>query len=230
MSSSKSGADDGPLMSPNMAGPNKMRFSDLRSAGSELALQLMDYSGRDDVVVLGIVLGGVPVAHEVARSLGAPLDLVVIRRLLAPPRPSLPTCAVNLAGTEVIDKALPPRAKAPTAGLDYFIEDALKGLDLRAQLCRGERAPLALTSKKIVLVDCGLNTGGTMQVTIDALRTQRPEKIIAAAPVASRVGFEAVAALADELICLAQHEPFGHVGLWYADFSRPGDEGVAELL
>jgi predicted phosphoribosyltransferase len=206
------------------------RFESLRSGGRQLALQLADYRGRDDVVVLGIVLGGVPVAHEVASSLGAPLDLIIIRRLLAPPRPELPICAVNVAGTEVIDKDSPPRAASPSTGLEYFIEDALSGLTARTTLCRGARTAIDLKDKTVVIVDCGINTGSTMQASIAALRTLDPKKIIAAVPVASFDGRTAVTAIADELVCLAEPQPFGHVGLWYADFSRPGDEGVAELL
>ncbi len=212
------------------AGTTRDRFRDLRSAGRELALKLATYRGRDEVIVLAIALGGVPVAHEVSRALEAPLDLVIIRRLLAPPRPAPQVCAVNVAGTQIIDNDLPAQPAAPVTGLDYFIKDALAGLAQRVQLCRGERPSINLKNKTILLVDCGINTGSTMQASIRALRTLQPERIIAAAPVASPAGHDATVEIADEVICLAQPQPFGHVGLWYADFSRPGDDAVAELL
>ena len=222
--------DSGPPATLYGAGPARNRFPDLRSAGHDLALKLAEYRDRNDVLVLGIALGGVPVAHAVARTLAAPLDLVIIRRLTAPARPALPICAVNVAGTEVINKDLPPRPAVPSTGFDYFIEDALAGLVRRERVCRGERAAIDLGSKTIVLVDCGINTGSTMQVTIGALRTLQPSRIVAAVPVGSSHGCDTASAIADEFVCLAQREPFGHVGLWYADFSRPPDEGVAELL
>lgn len=206
------------------------RFADLRSGGRELALRLDTYRGRDDVVVLGIVLGGVPVAHEVATHLGMPLDLVIIRRLLAPDGPGSQVCAVNVAGALVLDEELPTRPAAPVTPLDYFLADAIAELGRREQLCRNGRPPIELDGKTVILVDCGIRSGLTMEAAIKALRTKQPARIIAAVPVASYEGRTAVEALPDELICLAQPEPFGHVGVWYADFSRPGDDGVGGLL
>lgn len=205
-------------------------FPDLCSAGRELALQLEKYRRADDVVVLAIVLGGVLVAHEVAKYLCAPLDLVIIRRLLAPQGPGSQICAVSIGGSMVIDKAVLPLARIPSTPLDHFIADAIAELSQRERICRRELEPSDLKGKTAILVDCGIRTGSTMQAAIGALRTKNPARIIAAVPITSHGGCITVADLCDEFFYLARPVPFGHVGLWYTDFSRPGDDGVAELL
>ena len=207
-----------------------MRFPDLRSAGRALALRLEAHRAANDVIVLGIALGGVPVAHEVANYLQAPLDLVIIRRLLAPHGPGSQTCAVNVAGTLVLDPELLPPPADPSTPLEYFISDAIAELIHREQICRGGRPPLDLAGRTVILVDCGIRTGLTMKAAIGALRTQEPAKIVAAVPVAAPEASDEVSALADELIFLSQPQPFGNAAMWYADFSRPGDDRVVELL
>lgn len=206
------------------------RFPNLRTAGRELALKLDPYRGRDDVVVLAILLGGALVAHEAANWLGAPLDMVIIRRLFAPQGPGSQICAVNVGGSMVIDEELIPCAAVPTTPVEHFVADAIAELESREEICRRGRAPIDLKSRNVILVDCGIRTGLTMQAAIEALRTKGPARITAAVPVASEQGCLAVAAVADELVCLATPEPFGNVALWYTDFSRPGDESVGDLL
>ncbi|HEY8189005.1 MAG TPA: phosphoribosyltransferase family protein [Pyrinomonadaceae bacterium] len=207
-----------------------MRFTNLRSAGRELALKLEEQRDVNDVIVLGIALGGLPVAFEVAQYLNVPLDLVIIRRLLTPQGPGSQTCAVNVAGSLVIDAELLPRPVVPSTPLDHFLADAIAELGRREQICRAGRPPIDLAGKTVILVDCGIRSGLTMQAAIGALRTKDPRQIIAAVPVASHEASAGVTALADDLIFLSQPEPFGHVGLWYLDFSRPGDDHVGELL
>lgn len=209
---------------------DETRFSNLQTAGRALALKLEAYRERDSVVVLGIALGGVPAAREVASFLNAPLDLVIIRRLLAPEGPGSLVCAVNVGGTLVIDGELMARSAAPNAPVDYFLADALADLRRRERVCRGERPPIDLAGATVILVDCGIRTGSTMRTTIEALRTLEPARIVAAAPLASMEGRKAVAAIADDSVWLASPEPFGHVGLFYIDFSRPDDEHIGELL
>ena len=215
---------------PEGAGSRAARFPDLRGAGRDLAGRLAAYRGAKDVVVLGIVRGGVPAALEVARSLGAPLDVVVVRRLLTPRGPHAPVCAVNVCGTLVLDDELPPRPAVPATAVEHFIADALEGLALRARACRGERAPTDLSRKTVLLVDNGIHTGSTMRVAVRALRKSGAGRVVAAAPVASPEGAAAVSAVADELVCLSTPDPFGHVGLWYTDFKRPEDEEIPALL
>jgi putative phosphoribosyl transferase len=223
---------DGPDSSPEGDGTfNQVTpFPDLSSAGRKLALELEPYREKDNVVVLAIVLGGVPVAREVANCLCLPLDLVIIRRLLAPQGPGSQICAVNIGGAMVIDDELIPRPAVPSTPLDHFTNDAIAELTRREQNCRRGRPPTDLAGKTVILVDCGIRSGSTMMAAIRALRTKEPGRIVAAVPVSSFGGHAAIASLADELVCLARPRPFGHVGLWYKDFTRPGDDRVGDVL
>jgi putative phosphoribosyl transferase len=206
------------------------KFPDLRSAGRELAARLDAYRGRADAFVLAVARGGVPVALAVAREIGLPLDLVIIRRLFAPGGPHATVCAVNACGTLVLDEGVPPPVAAPRSAIEYFIADALEGLAQRAKTCRNERLPTDLSQKTILLIDNGIYTGSTMCAAVRALRTLGPARIVAAVPVTSPDGRAAVEAVADEMLCLATHDPFGHVGLWYKNFDRPEDEQIRALL
>lgn len=207
-----------------------LRFPDLNSAGRELAHALREFKSREDTIVLTPVLGGVPVAHEVAQVLGLPLDFLIIRRLLTPDGPDSQVCAVNAAGSLLIDEELPPRPPAPQTPFEHFFADALDGLARRERVCRAGRPPAELARKTILLVDCGIRTGLTLKAAIRALRRRRPERIVAAVPVASQESREAIEAVADGLICLTWPHPFGHVGLWYRDFSRPAEHEISALL
>jgi putative phosphoribosyl transferase len=204
-------------------------YPDLATAGRELALKLEPYRDGENVLVLALVLGGVPVAHEVASHLRAPLDLVIIRRLLAPKGPGSQLCAVSIAGSMIIDQELIPPS-VPSTPLEHFLKDAIVELKTREQICRRQRPPINLAGKTVVLVDCGIRSGSTMLAAIKSLRTLGPARIIAAVPVASLGGQAVVAAEADEVVCLARPRPFGHVGLWYKDFMRPGDDRVGEFV
>lgn len=205
-------------------------FPNLSSAGDELARRLVGAGTSHDVIVLGIVSAGIPVAVEVAKHLVAALDVIIIRRLLAPRGPGSQAVAVNVAGTLVVDEEVGPRPVKPQTPLDYFLEDALNGLARRAEVCRGERSPTELAGKSVLLVDCGIRTGLTMQAAIGAVRTLNPARITAAVPVTSLEGRRVVEALADEFIYLAAPEPFGNAGVWYRDFRRLADDSISQLL
>ena len=206
-------------------------FPNLSSGGVELAAKLADAGFKPDVVVLAIVSAGVPVAVEVAKALElSSLDLIVIRRLLAPQGPGTQAVAVNAAGTLVVDDEVGPRPAKPETPFDYFLEDALNGLARRAQLCRGERPPADLAGKQVLIVDCGIRTGLTMQAAIGAVRTLNPARITAAVPVTSLDGRRKIEPLADEFIYLAAPEPFGNAGVWYKDFRRLPDDCISQAL
>ncbi|HYH85760.1 MAG TPA: phosphoribosyltransferase family protein [Pyrinomonadaceae bacterium] len=206
------------------------RFTDLYSAGRDLASKLGEYAGREDTVVLALARGGVPVAAEVAKRLRAPLDVVIIRRLLVPRGPDAPVCALSVGGALFLDEELPPRPEMPASALDFFIADALDELARRERICRGARPPVALAGKTVLLIDNGIRTGSTMRAAVRALRASAPARVIAAVPVAAPESRASVEAVADELVCLAFPSPFGHVGIWYADFERPGDEWIRAML
>lgn len=206
------------------------RFPDARSAGRELASKLTAYAGREDAIVVALARGGVPVASEVAKTLGLPLDVALIRRLLVPHGPEEPVCAVSACGNLFLDEGVPPRPETPSTPLDFFLTDALGELARRERECRGERPPVALKRKTVLLVDNGVRTGSTMRVAVRALRSFGPERVVAAAPVAAPESRAAVESTSDEFVCLASPQPFGHVGLWYADFERPDDARIRETL
>jgi len=205
-------------------------FPNLSNAGAELAAALSRAGTSNDVIVLGIVAGGVPAAVEVAKHLEAPLDLVIIRRLLTPQGPGTQAVAVNVAGSLVVDEEIGPCPRTPQTPFEYFVADALNGLALRAKVCRGDRPRIDLTGKSVLLVDCGIRTGLTMRAAIKAVRTLSPGKVVAAVPVTSHDGRRIAETLADEFIYLAAPEPFGNAGVWYKDFRRQADDAISVLL
>lgn len=182
-------------------------------------------------MVLALVRGGVPVAVEVAKRLYAPLDLVLLRRLLLPGGPGTsPLCVFNVAGTRVLDPALSLPATPPSSGLDFYLADALAEFARREEVCRRGRPPVELRGKTVLLVDNGVRTGGTLRAAIRAVRTRQPARIVAAVPVAAAESRSGIEAHADEVVCLAWNHPFGNVALGYRDFRVPGVEQVGEML
>jgi putative phosphoribosyl transferase len=205
------------------------RFTDLRSAGCALASDLGVYASHPQTLVLGIVRGGVPVAAEVARALSLPIDLLLLRRLLAPDGPADPITAAWVAGTFVTDERL-AAAAAGVHGGTAFVTDALDSFTQRNALCRGSQAPADLRGKTILLIDNGVRTGGTVRAAVRALRTLGPARVVAAAPVASEASRAILHAAADEVVCPAWVETFGHVGMWYDDFAVPHVEQIHGML
>jgi len=204
-------------------------FPNLSAAGRELAPGLSEYKNDPDAIVLGIALAGVPVAREVANFLHAPLDLILIRRLLVGDRVGSHICAVNVAGARILDDEI-RLSDTPSTPLEHFLSEALEGLDQREQLCRRGRSPIDLTGRTVIVVDCGIRTGSTMRVAARAVRATQPKRMIGAVPVSSREGYETIAPLFDDLICLMQPEEFINAGRWYSDFSRRGDDEVGVLI
>jgi predicted phosphoribosyltransferase len=153
---------------------------------------------------------------------------VIVRRLLVD-GPGSQICAVNVAGSMILDEEIKP-VEVPSTPLEHFLHDALAELDQRARMCRQGRPPLQVAERNVLLIDCGIRTGSTMKAAVQGLRRVKPKRVIAAVPVSSREGFATIAPLCDELICLAQPEQFINAGYWYRDFGRPGDEAVGEFL
>jgi len=211
-------------------GAGVQRFRDAREAGRLLASELMKHEGLDYVLILALASGGVEVAAEVATRLGAPLDVVLMRRLFAPHGAGDPVCAFSVGGRPFLDEGVPPRADAPASAVEFFLTDALDELARRERECRGERAPVELARRTVLLVDNGVRTGSTMRAAARALRASKPGRIVAAAPFASPESLEGVEAVVDEFVCLACPHPFGHVGVWYENFERPDDARIRDLL
>jgi putative phosphoribosyl transferase len=207
-----------------------VKFADLASAGRNLAPLLDNYLGSGKKVVVAIARGGVPVAFEVAKQLSAPLDIILIRRLLAPRGPGSQICAVNVCGTLVLDEELALPSAEPKTPLEYFVADALEELALRERVCRGGRPTLEVARKDVLLIDNGIHTGLTVLAAIRALRRMNPLRVVVAVPVAALSSRAAVEGAADDVVCLAWPEPFGHVGLWYANFNVPDEAQIREML
>lgn len=208
----------------------KPRYSDRRSAGHELADALQQFAGRDDVVVLGLPRGGVPVAHEVAKSLGAPLDVFVVRKIGMPGHEEFAIGAIASGGTQILDENLIHRYQLPELAIEAICRRERAELERRERLYREGRALIDVAGRLVILVDDGLATGSTMRAAIQAVRGLRPSRIVVAAPVGAPETCRALARVADSVICPFTPEPFAAVGLWYGDFSPTTDEEVRALL
>src|SRR3981189_1299213 len=201
-------------------------FSDRRDAGRVLAEKLAAYANRPDVLVLALPRGGVPVAYEVARALGAPLDDFVVRKLGVPGYEELAMGAIATGGVRVLNDRLVERLDIPDHVIDGVAEREQRELTRRERLYRGGRPPLDVRGRTVILVDDGLATGATMHAAIAALRQLQPARIVVAVPTASPEICEEMKAEADDVICATTPEPFHAVGRWHQDFSQTTDEEV----
>jgi erythromycin esterase-like protein/predicted phosphoribosyltransferase len=206
------------------------RFRDRAEAGRLLAEELRGYAGRDDVVVLGLPRGGVPVAFEVARALGAPLDVFLVRKLGVPGREELAFGAIASGGTRVLHRQVVESLDIPSEWVEAIDAKERRELERRERAYRGERPPPDLAGKTVILVDDGLATGSTMLAAVHAIRADDPARVVVAVPVADPEVCEGVRVVADEAVCLSTPRPLRAVGLWYEDFSQTTDDEVRDLL
>lgn len=205
-------------------------FSDRREAGRQLAGKLTHYGGRDDVIVLALPRGGVPVGYEVARALKAPLDVFVVRKLGVPGYEELAMGAIATGSVRVLNDEIVSALALPSHVIDAVTTKEEKELLRRERLYRGGRTPLQVNGRTVILVDDGLATGATMRAAIKALRDGHSTRIVAAVPVGSTDICTMMQADADEVVCATTPQPFLGVGRWYADFSQTSDEEVRALL
>ena len=206
-------------------------YADRKAAGRMLAQRLMSYA-HNDVVVLGIPRGGVPVAKEVADALGAPLDVVVVRKLGAPDQPELGIGAVvdgdhprAIFNQEIIEHLC-----VPDEYIKAEIARQLKEVERREIAYRGGRAKIPLAGKTVIVVDDGIATGSSVRAALRGVRRQKPKRLILAIPVAPTESVEALRAEADEIVCLETPEDFFAVGQFYRDFSQVADGEVQAIL
>jgi putative phosphoribosyl transferase len=203
---------------------------DRAEAGLLLGDRLQSYAARDDVVVVALPRGGVPVAAAVARRLGAPLDVLAVVKIGLPGQEELAMGALGSGGASVLNRDVIAAARLAPAEVARVVEHAQAELARRDQLYRGDRAPLDLQGRIVILVDDGLATGATMRVAALVVRARSAQRVVVAVPVAPRSTCETLRAEVDEIVCLLTPEPFHGVGAWYEDFDQVSDDAVRALL
>ncbi len=209
---------------------DRRRFHDRREAGQLLARDLTAYKGREDVIVLALPRGGVPVGYEVARELHAPLDVFVVRKLGVPWQPELAMGAIAAGGVEVLNGEVVTAYNIPPHVVRTVAEREGEELKRRLLQYRGDRLFPSLTGKTVIVVDDGLATGSTMKAAVKAIRQEHPRMIVVAVPVAAMATCGELRREVEDVICLRTPLDFSAVGLWYDDFSQTTDEEVRQLL
>lgn len=210
--------------------PGRAIFADRRDAGRRLADRLRALAPFRDPIVMALPRGGVPVAFEVAGALGAPLDVLLVRKLGVPGHEELAMGAIASGGVRLVNSALVRQLGIRPETIERVVKAEQIELERRARSYRGSRPLPALGGRTVVLVDDGLATGASMMAAVAALRQQGADSIIAAVPVGSRDACAAVQAQADACVCVKMPEPFYGVGQWYEDFGQTSDDEVRGLL
>ena len=209
---------------------HQVPFRDRAEAGRALAHVLSHYAGRDDVIVLALPRGGVPVAAEVAKELGAPLDVFLVRKLGVPGHEELAMGAIASGGVLVLEEGVLRWLGISEKQVERAVARELDELRRREAAYRDGRPLPDLKGRTVILVDDGLATGASMQAAARAVRRYDPARIVIAVPVASRATCDEFRDEVDEVVCAVTPAPFYAVGDWYEDFSQTSDEEVRELL
>jgi putative phosphoribosyl transferase len=209
-------------------------FADRSDAGWQLGANLREFIAQecagDEIVVLALPRGGVPVAYQVAKALGSSLDVFVVRKLGAPRQPELAMGAIASGGVRVINDEVVRALHITPEQLAETAERETRELERREQAYRGDHVPVDLKGRCVLLVDDGVATGYTMRAAVAALRLREPKKIIIAVPVAARDTCEELKQHADAIVCLMTPFDFAAVGQWYRIFDQTSDEEVRLLL
>jgi putative phosphoribosyl transferase len=205
-------------------------FVDRRNAGRTLATRLAKYAGRDDVIVLALPRGGVPVAYEVACALGVPMDVFLVRKLGTPGHRELAMGAIASGGVRVLNEEVVHWYGIPDSEIERISHEEQQELERRERAYRGERAAPDLTNRIVILIDDGLATGSTMRAGAQAVRAHRPARVVIAVPVGAPQTCAELGVVADEVICARMPEPFSAVGQWYLNFDQTDDDEVRDLL
>ena len=205
-------------------------FQDRFDAGATLATQLAHYAGRDDVVVLALPRGGVPVGYEVAKALQAPLDVFLVRKLGVPGHEELAMGAIASGGVQVLNEDVVEALDVPPERIIAVAAAEEQELERRHRAYRSGMPPPDVKGKVVIIVDDGLATGSSMRAAVQALRRLGPKRIVVAVPTAAAETCERLTAEADEVVCASTPRPFHAVGLSYRDFSQTTDAEVSDLL
>lgn len=206
-------------------------FKDRKDAGHQLGLALVDrYGQRDDVLVLGLARGGVPVAREVAALLDAPLDVMLVRKLGLPQHKEYAMGAIASGGIVVLDKEVLRTMGVSSQALDAVMAAEQKELSRREKSYRTRGAARKIEGQTVILVDDGLATGSTMRAAIASVRGGGALEVVVAVPVAAGETCEMIRQEVDDAVCLGTPAMFRAVGLWYEDFPQVSDDEVRASL
>lgn len=205
-------------------------FQNRKDAGQQLAQELSAYQGKENVIVLGLPRGGVPVAYEVADELDLPLDVFVVRKLGVPGNPELAMGAITSGDIRVMNDDVVRQARVSEEAIQQVMEREKKKLHRREKTYRGVRPGLAVEGKTVLLIDDGLATGATMRAAVRALQERNPERIVVAVPTAPPRTCSEFETLVDEVICLSTPRAFMGVGGSYRSFGQTTNETVQQLL
>jgi len=205
-------------------------FLNRSEAGIRLGARLDQYKGRNEVIVLALPRGGVVTGYELARALGVPLDVLIVRKIGFPSQPELAAGAVAETGSQFMNRDILAMGNLSEAALKPEIERQKREIARRVVLYRSGRGLGRLSGKTVILVDDGVATGATMKAAISALREEKPAKLVVALPVAPPETAEELRAMVDEFVCLETPRHFMAVGAHYGDFTQVTDEEVVELL
>lgn len=204
-------------------------FADRRDAGRKLAARLAPYAAQQPVVI-GLPRGGLPVAAEVAERLGAPLDVIVVRKLGAMWQPELGIGAIAEGGIRILNNAVLAEAGMSPEDIEEVTTREREELERRVSRYRGNRQPVSVAGRPVILVDDGLATGYTARAAIEALRRRGAGRVILAVPVAPLDSVRDLQSVADEVIAIETPTWFLAIGEWYEDFTQTSDEEVASIL
>lgn len=205
-------------------------YRDRVDAGRRLATLLSAYAHRQDVLVLGLPRGGMPVAYEVASALAVPLDVFLVRKLGVPGQEELAMGAIATGGIRVLNRGVVDTLHIPTHVIDSVAAKEQRELERREHVYRGDRSPPDIRERVIILVDDGMATGATMLVATRTLQQENPARLVIAVPVAASATCHELRPEVDDIICAYSPDPFYGVGWWYEDFSQTLDVKVHDLL
>lgn len=205
-------------------------FQDRTDAGRQLASRLQEFANRDDVLVLALPRGGVPVGYEIARALNVPFDVFLVRKLGVPGHEELAMGAIASGAVRVLNEDVIRSLGIEPETVDAAAEREERELRRREILYREGRPPLSVENRTVILVDDGLATGSSMRAAVAALRQKRPASIVIAVPTAAPDTCRQLRREVDQVVCAETPSPFYAVGAWYEDFSQITDEQVRRLL